>query len=94
MKIQKSTFEKKSTKSYSDFLTYEKAEYNLPYIAAIFNKSFINNRFFNFTLGKHAFYELSKVTNSGTFTPQKMKSYTEEILNGNLYFLCSDSVKF
>ena len=40
----------------------------MPYVAAIFNKSIISGEFFNFTLGKHAFNELSKVANSSTFS--------------------------
>ena len=81
MKIEKSSFEKKSTKLYSDFLTYEKAEYNIPYIAAIFNKSIINDGFFNFTLGKHTFNELSKVTKSSSFTAQKMKFFVKDFVS-------------
>ena len=54
MKI-KSPFEKKSTKLYDNFQTYEEAEYNRPYVAAILNKSIISDEFFNFTLGKHTF---------------------------------------
>ena len=33
----------------------------MPYVAAILNKSIVNGEFFNFTLGKHTFNELSKV---------------------------------
>ena len=40
----------------------------MPYVAAILNKSVVSGEFFNFTLGKHAFNELSKVTNSSTFS--------------------------
>ena len=40
----------------------------MPYVAAIFNKSIISGEFINFTLGKHAFNELSKVANSSTFS--------------------------
>ena len=47
---------------------YEEAEYNIPYVAAVFNKSVISGKFFNFTLGKHTFHELSKVANSSTFS--------------------------
>ena len=46
---------------------YEEALYNVPYVAAVFNKSIISGEFFNFTLGKHTFNELSKVANSSTF---------------------------
>ena len=34
---------------------YEEALYNIPYVAAVFNKSIISGEFFNFTLGKHTF---------------------------------------
>ena len=67
MKI-KSPFEKKSTKLYNNFQTYEEAGYNMPYVAAILNKSVVSGEFFNFKLGKHAFNELSRVANSSTFS--------------------------
>ena len=67
MKI-KSPFEKKSTKLYDNFQTYEEAEYNRPYVAAILNKSIISDEFFNFILGKHTFNEVSKVINCSTFS--------------------------
>ena len=47
---------------------YEDALYNIPYVAAVFNKSIISGEFFHFTLGKHTFNELSKVANSSTFS--------------------------
>ena len=65
MKI-KSSFEKKSTRLYNNFWTYEDAEYNIPHVAGILSKSIIGRELFNFNLGKHTFNELSKVTNSST----------------------------
>ena len=67
MKI-KSPFEKKSTKLYNNFQTHEEAGYNIPYVAATLNKSIVSGEFFNFTLGKHALNELSKVANSSIFS--------------------------
>ena len=46
------SFEKKSTNSYNNFKTYESAHFNEPYIAVVFNKSFVNDGFNHFTLGK------------------------------------------
>ena len=60
-------FEKKSTKLYNSFRTFEEAGYNMPYVAAILTKSIISDEFFNFTLGKYTFNEPSKNTNSSTF---------------------------
>ena len=51
MKVNAS-FEKKSTNSYSNFKTCESAHFNEPYVAAVFNTSFVNDGFNNFTLGK------------------------------------------
>ena len=39
----------------------------MPYVAAILNKSIVSGEFFNFTLGKLTFIELSKVVNCSTF---------------------------
>ena len=46
------SFEKKSTNSYSNFKTYESAHFNEPYVAAVFNTSFLNDGFNHFTLGE------------------------------------------
>ena len=46
------SFEKKSTNSYSNFKIYESAHFNEPYVAAVFNTSFVNDGVTNFTLGK------------------------------------------
>lgn len=46
------SFRKNSTNSYNNFKTYESAEFNEPYVAAVFNASFVNLGFKNFTLGK------------------------------------------
>ena len=46
------SFQKNSTNSYNSFKTYESAEFNEPYVAAVFNASFVNEGFKNFTLGK------------------------------------------
>ena len=67
MKI-KSPFKKKSTKFYKNFRTYEEAEYNIPYVTASLSKSVISGEFFNFTIGKHIFNDVSKVDNSSTFS--------------------------
>ena len=67
MKI-KSPFEKKSTKLYNNFQTYEDAGYNMPYVTAILNISVVSGEFFNFILGKHAFNKLSRVANSSIFS--------------------------
>ena len=45
-------FKKNSTNSYSSFKTYESAHFNEPYVAAVFNASFVNDGFSNFILGK------------------------------------------
>ena len=49
------SFEKKSTNSYSNFKTYESAHFNEPYVAAVFNRSFVNDGFNHFALGKSNF---------------------------------------
>ena len=46
------SFEKKSTNSYSNFKKYESADFNEPYVAAVFNSSFVSDGFSNFPLGK------------------------------------------
>ena len=46
------SFEKKSTNSYNNFKKYENAHFNEPYVAAVFNASFVSDGFSNFPLGK------------------------------------------
>ena len=45
-------FKKKSTNSYSSFQTYERTHFNEPYVAAVFDRAFVNDGFSTFTLGK------------------------------------------
>ena len=46
------SFKKNSTNSFYNFKTYESAEFNEPYIAAVFNASMVNEGYRSLTLGK------------------------------------------
>lgn len=52
VKVKTASFKKNSTNSYSNFETYESAEYDKPYITAVFNATIMNDGFNSFTLGK------------------------------------------
>ena len=52
VQVKTASFKKNSTNSYSNFETYESAEYDKPYITAVFNATIMNDGFNSFTLGK------------------------------------------
>ena len=53
MKVNESSLIIQSTKFYANFATYEQADENEPYIAAVFNSSYFKEDSANFTLGTY-----------------------------------------
>ena len=53
MKVNKASLVIRSTKSYTNFTTYEHADENEPYITAVFNSSYFKEDSANFTLGTY-----------------------------------------
>ena len=53
MKVKESSLVVRSTKLYTSFATYEKADENEPYITAVFNSSYFKEDSANFTLGTY-----------------------------------------
>ena len=51
MKVNESSLIIQSTKFYTNFTTYERADENEPYMAAVFNSSYFKEDSANFTLG-------------------------------------------
>ena len=53
MKVNETSLVIRSTKSYTNFTTYEQADENEPYITAVFNSSYFKEDSANFTLGTY-----------------------------------------
>ena len=53
MKVNESSLIIQSTKFYTNFTTYERADENEPYMAAVFNSSYFKEDSANFTLGTY-----------------------------------------
>ena len=53
MKVNEASLVMRSTKSYTNFTTYEQADENEPYITAVFNSSYFKEDLANFTLGTY-----------------------------------------
>ena len=54
MKVNESSLILQSTKSYTNFTTYEQADENEPYVTAVFNSSYVKEHSTNFTLGTYS----------------------------------------
>ena len=53
MKVNEASLVMRSTKSYTNFTTYEQADENEPYITGVFNSSYFKEDLANFTLGTY-----------------------------------------
>ena len=53
MKVNETSLVIRSTKSYTNFTTYEQADENEPYITAVFNSSYFKEDSADFTLGTY-----------------------------------------
>lgn len=54
MKVNESSLILQSTKSYTNLTTYDEADENQPYVAAVFNSSYVKEDSTNFTLGAYS----------------------------------------
>ncbi|XP_065670320.1 receptor-type tyrosine-protein phosphatase epsilon-like isoform X2 [Hydra vulgaris] len=83
MKINMSTIIKNATSTYKDFKVYETADYNEPYIAALFNAS-MYEKYRNFVLGNNEVFS----TNSSTKEFQDNQTYKNgKLVAGQTYTL-------
>ena len=53
MKVNESSLILQSTKSYTNFATYQEADENEPYVTAVFKSSYVKEDSTNFTLGTY-----------------------------------------